>query len=119
MKIQQFFQDGSGQLSATRLAFLLWAVGTLIVSAYTAIAGPAGSAFKVDPSVITLMGILMTGKVVQTFSPGDQAPPIVQPATAGSTTAQPQVTITPATLAQALKEMGAPVPAANVGPQGG
>jgi hypothetical protein len=27
MKFSQFFQDGSGSYSATRLAFLLWAVG--------------------------------------------------------------------------------------------
>jgi hypothetical protein len=30
MKISQFFQDGSGSYSATRLAFLLWAIGVLV-----------------------------------------------------------------------------------------
>lgn len=71
MRICQFFQDGSGQLSATRLAFLLWVLGSLGISAYLAIIG-AQHEFKLDGSIVTLLGILMTGKVVQSFSPGDQ-----------------------------------------------
>lgn len=79
VKIQQFFQDGNGQYSATRLAFLLWIIGTFVVSAYVAVTSNDHT-FQVDKSVMTLLGILMTGKVVQSFSAGDQAasPPVQQ-----------------------------------------
>jgi hypothetical protein len=72
MKFAQFFQDGSGSYSATRLAFLLWAVGVLAVWTYESITKNALQ--PVDNTVTTILGVLMTGKVVQSFSPNDAGP---------------------------------------------
>jgi hypothetical protein len=60
-----FLQDGDGNLSSTRLAFLLWGAGVLVVWMYvsfktTLLAG-------IPPEVVTVLGVLMTGKVVQKF----------------------------------------------------
>jgi hypothetical protein len=63
--MKSFLEDNSGGYSATRLAFLLWAVGVLAVWVYTSIKN--GSIQPLDGSVTTILGILMTGKVVQRF----------------------------------------------------
>lgn len=74
MKIVQFLQDGSGTLSATRLGFLLWVIGVLVVWAVVSVTHPE-SAHGIDNSVLTLIGILMIGKVVQSFSANDGPTP--------------------------------------------
>ncbi|MDB0510056.1 hypothetical protein [Ralstonia solanacearum] len=74
MKIVQFLQDGSGNLSATRLGFLLWVIGVLLVWADVSITHPE-SVHGIDNSVLTLIGILMSGKVVQSFSANDGPTP--------------------------------------------
>ena len=71
MQCQQFLQDGNGRFSATRLAFLLWTVGVLAVWIYLSINHP-NTDIRIDSSVTVLIGVLMTGKVVQSFSRGDQ-----------------------------------------------
>jgi hypothetical protein len=65
MKPISFLQDNSGGLSATRLAFLLWAVGVLIVWIYSSI--QQDKLAEIDRTVVTVLGILMTGKTVQRF----------------------------------------------------
>lgn len=93
MKIQKFLQDGNGEFSATRLGFLLWVVGVLMVWIYMAASRPDYN-LHIDTSVITLIGILMTGKVVQSFSPNDgPASGSPQPATSEN---KPAVATTPA-----------------------
>ncbi len=72
MKLINFFQDGAGNLSATRLAFLFWSLGVLLVWIYLSISGHEMA--KIDVSVTTIIAILMTGKVAQSFSPGESAP---------------------------------------------
>uniref|UniRef100_Q3AP51 Uncharacterized protein n=1 Tax=Chlorobium chlorochromatii (strain CaD3) TaxID=340177 RepID=Q3AP51_CHLCH len=80
-KWQQFLQDGSGVFSSTRLAFLLWVVGTLVVWIFGCIevinahatldmAGKIKAIqFPVIPeNVMLIIGALMTGKVWQSFS---------------------------------------------------
>ena len=67
-----FFQDGSGNLSATRLSFLLWAIGVFGVWAWVSI--HTNTLAPIDPSVQTILGVLMTGKVVQSFSRNDGPP---------------------------------------------
>ncbi|HSY26997.1 MAG TPA: hypothetical protein VK832_05810 [Burkholderiaceae bacterium] len=64
-----FLQDGNGNLSATRLAFLLWAIGVFGVWAWVSI--HTNTLMPIDPSVQTILGVLMTGKVVQSFSAND------------------------------------------------
>ncbi|MHA6881538.1 hypothetical protein [Ralstonia pseudosolanacearum] len=70
MRISEFFKDGSGAYSATRLGFVFWVFGVLIVWIYLSITNPCEPQ-KIDSTVVTLLGILMGGKVVQSFSPND------------------------------------------------
>lgn len=67
MKMTQFLEDPDGKSSATRLAFLLWAIGVLVVWVVTSVTSTPMQLAKIDNSVITLLAILMTGKVVQMF----------------------------------------------------
>jgi hypothetical protein len=65
-KFCQFLQKENGQYSATRLAFLAWVFGALIVWS-------TGSLYErkmqdLPSSLQTLIGILMTGKVTQKFT---------------------------------------------------
>ena len=73
MKFSEFFQDNSGGLSATRLGFLLWVVGVLAVWMYASYVKKALQ--PIDSSVVTVIGILMTGKTVQRFGENPPAAP--------------------------------------------
>lgn len=66
MNLSQFFQDGTGSFSSTRLGFLLWVVGTLFV--WGVCSFRTGSLVEIPQSVELIIGILMTGKVAQKFS---------------------------------------------------
>ena len=84
--ISGFFCDGYGNLSATRLAFILWTVGVLAVWIYSSLMHVGGPILApIDPTVVTLLGILMTGKVAQSFSSGDGAAPTPAPVTVAVT----------------------------------
>src|SRR5439155_9954120 len=66
MRLQQFVEDKKeGQFSAMRLAFLLWAVGVFAVWAYASIS--AGELRGIPESVVTILGLLAGGKVVQRY----------------------------------------------------
>lgn len=62
----EVLHDADGSLSSTRLAFLLWALGPLVVWAWVCIR--SGAVVPIDGSVITIIGVMMSGKVVQKFS---------------------------------------------------
>ncbi len=64
MRFLEFFQESNGRLSSTRLAFLLWAIGVLVTWMFDSMI-TSHELQEIPPSIITLMGILMTGKVVQ------------------------------------------------------
>jgi hypothetical protein len=64
-KFSEFFQDGEGQFSATRLGFLLWVIGVLVVWAVESIS--TRTLQSIPDSVTTIIGVLMAGKVVQNF----------------------------------------------------
>ena len=67
MNLRQFLQDKkTKEFSATRLAFLLWSVGVLAVWAYASISMMQLQA--VPESVVTILGLLVTGKVVQRYA---------------------------------------------------
>lgn len=66
MKILEFLQDGTGAFSATRLGFLLWVIGVLLAWMINSII--TQKLQGLDASIITIIGILMSGKVVQSFS---------------------------------------------------
>jgi hypothetical protein len=76
MSLLEFFQEDNGGLSATRLAFLLWATGVLVVWIISSLTN--GKLQPIDSSVTTILGILMVGKVVQKFGekPGQPSPPV-------------------------------------------
>ena len=66
-KLAQFFQEDNGTFSATRLAFLTWVFGALIMWGVSSFQSPDRKMQEVPQSVQVLIGILMTGKVVQKF----------------------------------------------------
>lgn len=65
MKIEEFLQQEDGGFSSTRLAFLIWAVGVLVIWIISSLKNSALQ--PIDSTVITILGILMGGKVVQKF----------------------------------------------------
>jgi hypothetical protein len=66
MSALEFLRDGMKGFSSTRLAFLLWVVGVLVV--WMADSINQGRLAAIDPSVVALIGILMGGKTLQSFS---------------------------------------------------
>lgn len=68
LKLSEFFQDQTGALSATRLAFLGVTGVVLAVAVKTAQASGWKADLHFDPSSLYLIGVLMVGKVAQSFS---------------------------------------------------
>ena len=62
-KLTEFFKESNGTFSATRLAFLTWAFGVLIVWGVPSVRH--GKLEPIPESVVVVIGMLMTGKVVQ------------------------------------------------------
>jgi hypothetical protein len=62
-KLTEFFKESNGNFSATRLAFLIWAFGVLIVWGVPSVRH--GKLEPIPESVVVVIGMLMTGKVVQ------------------------------------------------------
>lgn len=58
-----FLKDDTGALSSTRLAFLLWMIGILVMWIYVCI--NQKTLVALDPTLIGVMGVFMTGKVIQ------------------------------------------------------
>lgn len=65
MKLYEFFQEDNGHLSSTRLAFLFWTIGVLVVWSISSLRG-TGLA-ELPESIEIIIGLLMSGKVVQKF----------------------------------------------------
>lgn len=64
-KLSEFLEENDGSFSATRLAFLLWAIGVLTV--WIIVSLQKWALQPIDGSISTILGILMTGKVIQKF----------------------------------------------------
>lgn len=72
-RLGEFFQEQNGSFSSTRLAFLLWAIGVLAVWIVISIRG--GAIQPLPESLIMILGVLMTGKVVQKWAePKSESP---------------------------------------------
>ena len=69
-RLAEFLQEKNGNFSSTRLAFLLWVLGTLFVWIFISIKNL--SMQSVPESIIIIFGILMTGKVTQKFGEKDK-----------------------------------------------
>ena len=65
MKFYEFFQEDNGTCSATRLAFLLWVIGVLLVWGIKSIQCPGLELADIPKSILTILGILAAGKVIQ------------------------------------------------------
>ena len=63
--LSEFLQEDNGGFSATRLGYLIWVVGVLAVWVFTSL--KAGALQPLPAEVVTVLGILMSGKVVQKF----------------------------------------------------
>lgn len=74
------FKDPSGAVSATRFVFLAWSLGVLLVWGYASFEGKKMA--TIDPTIVTMIGIFMTGKVAQTYTEGKETTPVVDPAAA-------------------------------------
>lgn len=69
MRLQEFFEDKKAKtFSATRLGFLLWVIGVLVVWVYAS--WQVAALQSVPESVVTILGLLATGKVVQRYGEG-------------------------------------------------
>jgi len=81
MNLSSFLQEDNGKFSATRLALLVWSIGLLGVwaagSIYNVFWGSTHNFLELPPSTITLVGLLMAGKVVQKYEekPTTETPP--------------------------------------------
>ncbi|WP_237152403.1 hypothetical protein [Oryzibacter oryziterrae] len=65
MRFLEFFKDNDGTYSAMRLALLLWVAGVLLAWIYMSIQSKV--LCDIPQNVMTIIGMLTTGKVVQKF----------------------------------------------------
>ena len=63
MRVVEFFQNSEGQLSAMRLAFIVWIFGIFGVWTFASI--KAGALQNIPESILYFVGILVTGKFTQ------------------------------------------------------
>ena len=82
MDLTQFMKEDNGNFSSSRLGFLLWVIGVLAVWVIDSLKCPSCTLATIPDSVITIVGILMGGKVVQKFGENREAPPLPQTTTA-------------------------------------
>ncbi len=93
-KLAEFLQDGNGVFSSTRLGFLMWVIGTLVVWVVGSVsvinAHPPTLTFPDIPtSVQIIIASLMAGKAVQSFSPNETNASTTQSAAPDSPAAKP------------------------------
>ena len=95
-RLLEFVQEDNGGFSSTRLAFLVWAFAVLVVWIVASVTSQPMALARIDPSVTTILGILMTGKVVQKFGekPDTTAPGTPDPG--AGTSSSPKTAATPA-----------------------
>jgi len=73
MKIFEFLEDTNGKISAIRVALLVWLVTICFNSVYLTVM--TQKLVGADPSMITGLGILLGGKVIQGYTDSKQAEP--------------------------------------------
>ena len=72
-RFKEFIQEENGKLSVTRLMFFLWGLGVLAVWIFACVSSK--TIHPIDSTVITLIGVFLTGKVVQRFGENSDIPP--------------------------------------------
>ncbi len=83
MKLQQFLQEDNGRFSATRLAFLFWSIGVLVV--WITISLYQHTLSDLPQSIYLIIGMLMSGKVIQKFGESKNDNANATPANGGGT----------------------------------
>src|SRR3954466_4456399 len=71
--LSEFVQETDGSFSATRLGFLAWVLGVLV--AWIATSADHRALQPIPESVAAVLGVLMTGKMVQRFGENQPPPP--------------------------------------------
>lgn len=64
-ELSDLLKEDSGKFSSTRLAFMAWSLVVLVMWAITSY--QSGDLIKLDNSIVSILGVLMSGKVVQRF----------------------------------------------------
>lgn len=77
MKFAEFFQEDNGGFSSTRLIMFLWGVGILVVWIISTTKHD-WVIQDIHDSIQVVLGIVMTGKVVQKFGEEKNVPPVQQ-----------------------------------------
>jgi len=67
-KFYQFFQEDNGNLSSTRLLFVLWSVAVLIVWIFSSITSSPAKLASIPLEVIGIIATFAGAKVGQKFS---------------------------------------------------
>ena len=67
INISEFLKDDTHNFSSTRLVFFVWSMGVLVMWILSCISATPIELQSIDPSIQTLLGILMSGKVIQKF----------------------------------------------------
>ncbi len=71
MKLLQLLQEDNGNYSATRFIAILWSVTTLVMWLIACFkTNPGPTLVEIPSSVLTILGLLFGGKVVQKFGEG-------------------------------------------------
>ena len=70
-RLLQIFEEANGRLSSTRIAFVLWSL--IILGVWTVLSLRNGQMQAFDMSIVSMLGIMLTGKVVQKFGEKTEA----------------------------------------------
>jgi hypothetical protein len=72
--ISNFLSDNSGGMSSMRLIMAVWFLGALVL--WMLVSFQKAEIQPMPESIITLLGIVLSGKVVQRFGEKQEAPPV-------------------------------------------
>jgi hypothetical protein len=71
MNVAHFLVDGTGSPSSMRLVMIVWTIGLLGIWASLCVIRK--EMVDIPSGVVTVHGLVIGGKMLQSFSPGDQA----------------------------------------------
>jgi len=68
--LQGFVKEETGKFSATRLAFVAWSLIVLVM--WAIVSYQQGELAEINNSIVSILGVFMSGKVVQRFGEKDK-----------------------------------------------
>lgn len=66
LRLSQFFQDDTGALSAMRLLLIGWSITVLVI--WSVLSIKTVTLVPIPPSVLTWLGTLIGGKMIQNYT---------------------------------------------------